>query len=190
MRIALPAAAVLISATLAAAQDGAAARPAGLETDWDIAAVLHQVAAHAGRLGPMLDKFDAGEWVKKGASDTYVAQLQSSREQAAAMARGAEALAANPQQLSGELELFFRMQALENMVASLVEAMRKYHSQADAQALAVLEAQNDENRDRLQRYIVNLAAQREQEFKVMDREAQRCRGIVIQAPPPRAGRKK
>ena len=172
------------------AQDGGTKRLAGLEADWDIAVVLKEIAAHANRLGPMLDKFDANAWVQKGASETYVAQLQSSREQAVALARGAEALAANPQQLSSLLEVFFRIQGLETMLGSLEEGMRIYHSKADAQALAILEAQNDANRDRLQRYIVNLAAAREQEFRVMDREAQRCRGQIIQTPPVRSGRKK
>jgi len=189
MRIAIPVMALLIGASAVCAQDGGSAKPAGLEADWEIAAVLHEISLHAQRLGPMLERFDANQWVQKGASQTYVAQLQSCREQATALARGAEALTANPQQLSGELEIFFRMQSLETMLGSLEEGMRKYHSQADAQALAVFEAQDDANRDRLQRYIVNLAAQREQEFKVMDREAQRCRGLVIQAP-PRGGRKK
>ena len=177
------------------AQNGGGKQPAGLETDWDIAAVFREIGAHASRLVPMLNKFDATKWVEKGASDTYVAQLQSSREQAVALARGAEALTHNPQQLSAAIELFFRIQGLENMLGSLEEGMRKYHSPADAQALAILEAQNDANRDRLQRYIVNLAFEREQEFQVMDREAQRCRGIVIQPPariqsPSKPGRKK
>jgi hypothetical protein len=35
---------------------------------------------------------------------------------------------------------------------------------------------------------VNLAAEREQQFEVMDREAQRCRGILTTQ--PAAGRKK
>jgi len=37
-------------------------------------------------------------------------------------------------------------------------------------------------------YIVNLAAEREHQFEVMDREAQRCRATLMAPPPP--GRKK
>ena len=69
------------------------------------------------------------------------------------------------------------------MLNSLEAGLRKYQTVADAQALAALNAENGANRDRLQRYIVNLAAQREQDYQVMDREAQRCRGVLTQAPP-------
>ncbi len=172
------------------AQDGAtSARPAGLEADWEIAAVLREIGAHAERLAPLLDKVDAKSWVEKGASDTYAAQLQSAKEQTNAVAREAKALASRPEKLSAALELHFRIQSLETILSSLEEGARKYQNPAIAQALASQAAENGANRDRLQRYIVNLAAQREQEYQAMDREAQRCRGILTQAP-PRPGRKK
>ena len=163
--------------------------PAGLEANWEIAPVLQEIAAHADRLLPLLDKIDAHSWVEKGASDTYVAQLQSSKEQAKAVAAEAKALAANPERLSASLQVLFRVQGLESMLVSLGEAIRKYQTTADAQALASVSAQNGANRERLQRYVVNLAAEREQDLQVMDREAQRCRGIVTQTP-PQSGRKR
>ena len=64
---------------------------AGLESDWDIAAVLREVSAHAARLLPLLDRADAGEWAAKGAPAAYAAQLQSSKEQAQALADEAAA---------------------------------------------------------------------------------------------------
>ena len=70
------------------------------------------------------------------------------------------------------------------MLNSLEEGVRKYQSPAEASALASLEAENGANRDRFQKYIVNLAAEREQDLAVMDREAQRCRGILTQTPRP------
>jgi hypothetical protein len=163
---------------------------AGLETPWDIAAVLQKIGAHAGRLLPALEKLDANVWTQKGASETYAAQLGSGRQQAKALAEGAKALAQNPEKLSAGLELLFRMQALDDTLRSLQEVIRKYQSPADAQTLVALAAENDSNQDRLQRYVVSLAAEREQEFAVMDKEAQRCRGILTQMPPRTAGRKK
>jgi hypothetical protein len=162
--------------------------PAGLETAWEIAPVLQEIAAHAGRLLPELDKVNVRAWIEKGASDTYLVQLQSSKEQARALAAEAKALAANPERLSPALQLLFRMQGLDTMLPSLEEGLRKYQSPAAAQQLAGLAAEAGRSRDRLQRYVVNLAAEREQELQVMDKEAQRCRGILTQAP-PRTGRK-
>ena len=167
-------------------------QPAGLEPAWDIGVILQEMSAHARRLLPVLDRLDVKAWLQKGASDTYAAQLQSSKDQAEAFADGASDLARNPEKLSSSLELLFRIQGLETMLGSLEEGIRKYQDPAAAQALASLEAENGANRDRFQRYIVNLAAEREQQFQVMDREAQRCRGILTTGPAasPNSGRKK
>jgi hypothetical protein len=176
---------VCASALYAPAQQAPRSQqPAGLETDWDIAVVLNEMSAHAARLLPLLDHADSNGWVAKGAPDAYARQLAGSREQARAMADGAKALAQNPERLSAGLELFFRLQGLESMLGSVEEALRKYQSPADAQALIALAAENDANRDRFQQYLVNLAAEREKEYAVMDQEAQRCRGILT-APAPR-----
>lgn len=43
-------------------------------------------------------------------------------------------------------------------------------------------AENTANRERLQRYILELAAAREQEFRVADAEAQRCRQSLSRQP--------
>ncbi len=169
-------------------QDPAQApQPAGLETDWEMAAVLQEIAAHASRLAPELDRIDARPWIEKGASETYDEQLQAAKEQVRALASGATALTKNPERLSAQIEIFFRMQAIDSMLGSVEEGIRRYGNPATAQSLASLQAESGAGRDRLQRYIVNLAVQREQEFQAMDREAQRCRAIVTA---PKTGKKK
>ena len=95
----------------------------------------------------------------------------------------ANALAANPERLSASLQVLFRVQGLESMLASVGEGMRRYQGAAEAQALATAAGRNGAARERLQRYVVNLAAEREQDLQVMDQEAQRCRGILTQARP-------
>lgn len=184
---------VLLCAAAAYAQAPSPKPPtAGLEPAWDIAVVLQEIGAHAGRLLPVLDQLDVPAWVAKGASETYAAQLESSRQQTRALADEAAAMARNPEKLSGALQLFFRMQALENMLNSLQEGARKYQGPRVAQSLAALFGEGGANRERLRGYIVNLAAERELQFEVMDREAQRCRAtLMAPAPPPKtSGRKK
>jgi hypothetical protein len=163
--------------------------PNGLETDWDIAVVLEQITAQAERLLPELDKIDVKSWVERGASDTYLKQVESAKIQTRAIADGAKALARNPERLSASLEVYIRIQAQDRIVRSLVDGLRRFGNQFAAEDLISVAAKNDVNRDRLQQYLVNLAAQREQELAVMDREAQRCRGLVTQAP-ANQGRKK
>jgi hypothetical protein len=159
---------------------------AGLQPDWDVSVILGEMSDHATRLLPTLDKIDATGWVAKGASETYVAQLQSSKDQARAMAGDAKALARNPEKLSACLELFFRIQGLEQMIDSLAGAVRKYQSPELAEQLVSQSAENGTNRIRFQTYIVSLASQREQECAIMDKEAQRCRSIVATQPPPKS----
>jgi hypothetical protein len=172
-------------------QAGAPAAPAGgLQPDWDVSVILGEMSAHATRLLPTLDKINAKSWVAKGASETYATQLQSSKDQARAIANDAKALAPNPEKLSACLELLFRIQGLERMIDSLVGGVRKYQSAALADELASQSAENGTNRDRFQTYIVSLAAQREQECAVMDKEAQRCRSIVATQPPQSSKGKK
>ena len=177
------------AALFAQAPPAAPAQPPGLETVWDITN-LKGVFFLMQRLLPLLDRLDTKAWEAKGASATYALLLQSSKEQCKALADGARSLARNPERLSLDIELFFRIQAVENMLGSLEEGIRKYQGAAEAQELLALEAENGENRDRLQRYIVNLAAAREQQFQVMDKEAQRCRGVLSTPARTTPGRKK
>lgn len=164
----------------------------GLQPDWDVRVILQEMSDHAARLQPVLDQVDVKAWAAKGASETYVAQLQSSKDQARSLVDQAKVLTRNPEKLSLCLELYFRVQALEQMIGSLVEGIRKYQEPALAETLASLSAENGANRNRLESYIVNLAAQQEQECAVMDREAQRCRSVLATRPPDNSngGKKK
>jgi len=155
---------------------------AGLQPDWDVRAILQEMSDHATRLQPVLNQVDAKAWVEKGASETFAAQLQSSKDQARTMADQAKMLARNPEKLSTCLELYFRVQALEQMIGSLAEGIRKYQDPALAETLTSLSAENGANRNRLETYIVNLASEREQECAVMDQEAQRCRSFLAKHP--------
>ncbi len=156
-----------------------------------MAVVLAEIGANADRILPALGRIDAKAWVAKGASETYVAQLDSSLQQVRAAGDEAKSLSRNPEKLSAALQLLFRLEGIETMLGSLGEGARKYQSPQIAQALAQVYAEGGANRDRFRQYIVNLAAEREQQFEVMDREAQRCRANLMAPTPPKStGRKK
>jgi hypothetical protein len=59
-----------------------------------------------------------------------------------------------------------------------VAGIRKYQNPAVAEMLAGLIADTSADRDKLRQYLVDLAADREQQFRVMDQEAQRCRAVL------------
>jgi hypothetical protein len=161
--------------------------PTGLETDWEMGSTLKEIAGQASRLAPALDKIDARSWVDQGASETYAEQLEAAKIQTRALTDGANGLVKNPEQLSSLLDVFFRMQAIDSMLLSVEEGIRRYGYKPDAQVLTQSQAEASVARERLQRYIVNLAAEREREFQAMDREAQRCRAAVTA---PKTGKKK
>jgi hypothetical protein len=180
-RAALAIALLICVAAVTASAQAPQQKPAGLDAEWDIAVILGEISAHAGRLLPALDRIDAQAWVAKGAPDAYAAQLESARQQAQAVQNAAKALAADPERLAAGLELFFRIQGIDEMIASVSQGIRKYQSGADAEALIALAAENGTNRDRFREYLVNLAADREKQLEIMDREAQRC-GAELAAP--------
>jgi hypothetical protein len=181
----------LACAATVGSQTAPVSRPvSNLENPWEIKPVLEEIAMHAARLEAALGRLNAQAWVEKGASDTYTAQLESSKLQARAVGTEAYTLTVNPEKLSIALQVLFRIQGLETMVTSLEEAVRRYQSPADAQNLVRLMAEDGANRSRLQQYVVNLAAEREQDLAVMDQEAQRCRALVTQPPPQPPRRKK
>jgi len=132
---------------------------------------------------PVFDQVDIKGMAQNGVPDTYITQLNESKVQAKALATEAAALANSPEKLSADLSTFFRMQSLEKTLFSIEEGIRKYWNPAVADLLNSQMAENGPNRDRFQRYILDLATTHEQECAVMDREAQRCRGMLARQPP-------
>ena len=96
-------------------------------------------------------------------------------------------LVREPERLTAALDTYFRLQNLEVVLVSLVEGVRKYQNPAWLILLRSLMNENSASRQQLRQYIVDLAANKEQEFKVMDQEAQRCREIISRpaAAPPK-----
>ena len=159
-----------------------------METSWEIAPAIQEIGAQYGRLLRALDRADVRSWIDQGASETYLEQLQSIREQTRAVQEECQSVARNPERLASGLALLFRLDDLDVLLLSLEQGMRKYQSSRDAEALAGLQAQGAVSRSRFKRYLAQLAADEEQRLRVMDEEAQRCRAIVTA--PQTAGKKK
>ena len=85
------------------------------------------------------------------------------------------------------LDTYFRMQAMESRSHSLTEAYAKYQSPGWPIRCKPSFRRMASNRDQLRQYMQDLAAEKEQEFKIADNEAQRCRGALVQ--PPATSRK-
>lgn len=156
---------------------------AGIAPPWDVRQDAAALAAHAQRVQPVLEQLKPREWVARGAPQSYVAQLDTVRIQLRALEDSAAKLAADPEKLTTALEVFFRLESLEQMLRSLSDGVRRYQNAALADLLDSLFAEGTANRGKLRQYLMDLAADKEQALKIMDQEAQRCRGLLVRQPP-------
>lgn len=149
---------------------------------WDLSPHARELSEQAGRLKPLLDKLTPDEWVSKGAPDTYMKQWQTAKQELEDLANAALRLEQQPQRLTAAIDTYFRMQALEWRLESVIEATRKYQdSELGDQLLSALRG-NSGYRDNLRQYITELSARKEQEFTITTRDAQLCREQLTEAP--------
>jgi hypothetical protein len=148
----------------------------GIAPEWDVKANMAALIDDAKRLEPLLDKVKMAEWQERGAPEAYIRQLKSSQATVQNVIAATAALARDPDRLTVALDAFFHMEKMEILLGSLKEGVRRYQSPEVANELTNVLAANSIHRDRLRLHLVELANTREQEFKIMDQEAQRCRG--------------
>lgn len=158
------------------------AQQSTMQNDWDIRKTLDAIALHADRIAPFLDQIHPENWIAAGAPDAYIAQAKTCRSEVRAIAASARDLNRTPEKLTGVLQLLFRIRALESMLGSLGEGLRKYQNPPMADLLNGAMAENAGNRDRLQQYSLELALAKEEECHVADEEAQRCRQSLARQP--------
>jgi hypothetical protein len=157
----------------------------GVASEWDARKLIEVLGAQAQHLKPIIDQVQPADWQSKGASETYVAQWNAAEAQLKYLLSSSDAFSRQPERLPLGLDTYFRMQAMESTLGSLIEGVRKYQNPALASLMQSVIAENSTNRDHLRQYLQDLAAQKEQEFQVADREAQRCRAALLQQPAPK-----
>jgi len=174
--------------TLIPAVFGQTAQP-GVTSEWDVRKLLQNIDLEAQHLKPVIDQVKPETWTAKGASSSYIAQWKSAQAEMRYFLTSSESLSSQPEKQTLALDTYFRMQSMESLVGSIVEGVRKYQNPALASLIQTLIGENNANRDRLRQYVQDLAAQKEQELQIADKEAQRCRGSIIQQPPKKGGSK-
>lgn len=161
----------------------------GISPEWDMRSVLDSIQKETQRLKPVFDQVHPENWGAKGAPAAYVAQWNAAQDQSRYLVSAAEALSQQPERMTIALEIYFRMETLQTTLSSLVEGIRKYQDPGLAGDVQKLLNVNHDNRAKLRQYVTDLAAQKEQEFQIADREAQRCRGTLTRLPSGPAHRK-
>ena len=168
----------------------ALAQQAGIPTEWEVQKMVQGIAQQSARLQEMVNEVKPKEWLAKGAPDAYVQQWDSARVQTDGLKISSAALVQDPAKITASLDTFFRLQSLETSLTSLIDGVRRYQNPAMADLLSSVLADSNASRQQLRQYVVDLAAIKEQEFKVMEQEAQRCRVNVTRPQQPAAPPKK
>lgn len=162
------------------------AQSPGLPPEWEVRDSLTSLAEQVGRLKPILQEVNPEDWSRKGAPEAYQAQWKSIAAEIEYLMRSTKELSDQPERLTLALETLLRMQALESMLASINEGIRRYQNPALADLLRGVMSDNAVHREKLRQYVVQLAEVKEHELKVMHEEAQRCRASLSRQPPARS----
>lgn len=162
----------------------------GVEAEWDLRKLLEALVAGANKLKPVVDQVNPQNWQNAQAAKDYAPLWQSAENEIQYLSVTTRNLSKEPERLTLALETYFRLQSLQSSITSLADGVRKHQNPAVADLVLAALMENVNNRERLRMYIAELAQNKEHELKIMDQEAQRCRGMIIKQPQPsKPGRK-
>ncbi len=162
----------------------------GLETPWDVRQIVADLQRNSEQLQPVISGMNPQQWYdQKGAPTTYIIQWQTAQQQLNDVMVTTRLLSQKTGSLSIALDVYFRLEALDVTTRSLQEGAQKYADRRTADKLSALIAHNFNSRERLRDYLRDLATSTEQNFKIADDEAQRCRGMISKEPAPNSTRK-
>jgi hypothetical protein len=147
----------------------------GLTTPWDLKKTLEALQSNGNRMLPVIEQLQPAEWVANGAPDGYQAQKSQVMLQLRGLTTQAQRLASDPEKLTLALDIFLRIETFDLNLQSLAEGVRTYHNPAIAELMIGMRNENGHARQALRSYMVELAEAKEQEFKIVDQEAQKCR---------------
>lgn len=167
------------------------AQPEGIAAAWDVKSKMAAMADDVGRIEDLLRRVRPNEWIQKGAPDAYLRQLESSQVSMQLLIAATQKLAKEPEKLSAALDALFRMDSMDLLLQSLQAGVRRYQGPSLADDIVRFMGDNARHRDMLRQHSVELAAAKENELKLIDGEAQRCRTELsrknepeVQPPPP------
>lgn len=148
----------------------------GLQNPWEVRKILADLLNETEQLQPVFGHLNPQQWYdQKGAPTTYIIQWQTAQRQLNDVKYATTQLQQKTESLSLALDLYFRLEALETTSRSLSEGAQRYAERQSADKLNTLIARNFNSREHLRDYLRDLTISTEQNFKIADEEAQRCR---------------
>jgi hypothetical protein len=158
---------------------------AGLESPEAARAIVAAVLKQDEQLRPILTSLNPQEWYeKKGAPSTYVIQWQTGQRELGDLDAAARLFSQKIDDMPAALDLYFRLEAIDTTARAVNEGAQRYADRAAADQLTQFVARNFDSRQRFRDYLRELATSIEQNFKIADEEAQRCRAAQSKMPAP------
>lgn len=159
-----------------------AAQNAGVMPDWEVRDAAAALEKHTKVIAGLLDQLKPEDWVAQGAPALYLDQVKQAKQFNSYLTTQAQILAREPSKLTVALDTFFRIDHLQGVLDSVTAGLRQYQNASLADLLASAMAQNAATRERLKEYARQLASDREKEWEIANREAQRCRTSIAKEP--------
>lgn len=153
-------------------------------TEQDVITILNGISQHLARLEPMLDQVKVQTWLDKGAPETYAIQYQTVQKQIKSLQADLNTLAQHTDNLQDGMKQLFRVQSFHRSLRSVMEGLRNYQNPAMADLIAAIAAEDQTYQDRLQYYLIQLATDKDTQYQLVDKEAQRCRTQISKQPAP------
>ncbi len=144
-------------------------------TEWEARKQISELNTATSAIESELAALDAQKWRDAGAVPAYLEQLDSSIRQLASARAAMRELEANPDKLGTAFEIFLRFESLDHLFDSVKEAARKYEDSSVADRLEAKIGAAFTHRDHFRSYLLDLAKERDKQFEVLSKEAQRCR---------------
>lgn len=170
----------LLGFSLVLLSRAAAGQSGGLPPEWEIRKDIITLVEHVEAFKPILAKVTPQQW--ESAPAAYAEQGKRIDAEIDYLITTSKALAERPDGLTNALTTYFRLQSLDLMLRSYADGIRKYQNAALAELLLGAVSTAAADREKLQQYVIDLAADKEAQFRVIDEEAQRCRGQIARQP--------
>ena len=162
-----------------------AAQSPGVMPIWEVRDAATALEKHLQVVSGLLEQYHPEQWVANGAPAIYVEQVKQAREFNTYLGQQAQALASDPEKLSVVLDVIFRLDHVNSLLESVTQGLRLHQNPGIADLMSAAISRNSTTRDQLKQYAYQLTVDREKEWEIANREAQRCRAAISkQAPAP------
>jgi hypothetical protein len=173
---------VLFAATLGA-------QASGVMPVWEVKEAAGALEKHTQIVDGLLNQYRPEEWVKAGGPAVYVDQFKQARQFNTYLGQRAAGLAREPETLSVVLDVLFRLDHATSLLESVTQGMSLHQNSSVAELVYGAINRNSTIRERLRQYAYQLTLEREKEWEIANREAQRCRETLAKRPPPAPAKK-